>query len=302
MNLLITGAYCCTEDELNRISSIGYKLHYMKDEHGDLPIDPSLVDCVICNGLFAAHHIEKFSNLKFIQLTSAGLDRVPMKYIEKHKIKVFNARGVYSVPMAEFAISGILDLYKRKFDFYERQKAHIWNKIRNLQELFHKTVCIIGCGSVGQECAKRLKAFDCRIIGIDIKPFDSPVFDKMKNLNEIKSILPISDIVILSLPLTDLTNHLFNDNVFRLMKKNSIIVNISRGAIIDENSLVSSLKGHLYGAVLDVFEEEPLDSNSVLWDMDNVIITPHNSFVSADNCERLNAEIFKNLTDAYSNE
>ena len=99
--------------------------------------------------LFLSHPIEKFTNLRYIQLTSAGFDRVPMEYVKVHNIEIRNARGVYSIPMAEFALCGVLQLYKQSRFFMENQKARTWEKHRRLLELSGKTVCIIGCGSVG---------------------------------------------------------------------------------------------------------------------------------------------------------
>lgn len=112
--------------------------------------------------------IEKFKNLRYIQLTSAGYDRVPLDYVKEHQIEIHNARGVYSIPMAEFAISGVLQLYKQARFFDNNQKNHQWIKHRGLLELNEKTVCIVGCGSVGTECAKHFAAFGCQVVGIDL--------------------------------------------------------------------------------------------------------------------------------------
>ena len=118
MNLLITGAFNCTQEQLDKISEIDNKVIFHKMECDDLPCSYDWVEGVICNGLFLHHSIKKFSNLKYIQLTSAGYDRVDMNYIKEHNIQTFNARGVYSVPMAEFALGGVLNLYKQsRFSF-----------------------------------------------------------------------------------------------------------------------------------------------------------------------------------------
>ena len=299
MNLLITGAWNNATEKISELGNLGHNTCFMQFEKDKLPCDYEWVEGVICNGLFLYHDIEKFNNLKFIQLTSAGLDRVPLDYIKAHNIKIFNARGVYSVPMAEFAISGILDFYKKKKVFFDNQKEHIWQKRRDLLELSGRTVCILGCGSVGSECAKRLKAFDCKIIGVDIVVKDFDYFDKVYGFEGIKSALSVSDIVILTLPLTEETQNMFNDELFSAVKDNSLLVNIARGGIIDTKALIKALSGKLMGAVLDVFEDEPLEVSSRLWNMDNVIITPHNSFVSDKNNVRLAKIIFDNLNNGF---
>ena len=295
MKLLVTGAWNCSETQLDEIRRLGHEIVFMQQEKDDLPCDYGSVEGVICNGLFLYHDIAKFTSLRFIQLTSAGYDRVPMEYIEEHNIKIFNAKGVYSVPMAEFALSGVLQLYKQAKFFNENQKQRKWEKKRDLIELSGKTVLIVGCGSVGTECAKRFKAFDCNAFGVDIKPYQSEVFEKISGLSDLDSRLSDADVVVLTLPLTNETKHLFNANRFERMKTGAVLVNIARGAIVDENALINALEDKLFGAVLDVFEEEPLDTDSEMWDKENVILTPHNSFVGDGNNKRLFDVIVNNL-------
>ena len=299
MNILITGAWNCNEDELQIIRNLGHTIVFFQDERADCDFDVKMFDGIICNSFFLYHDITLFINLSYIQTTSAGLDRIPLDYCNNNNIKVFNAKDVYSIPMAEFAISGILDLYKRKQHFFISQSQHKWEKDRNLFELNDKTILILGCGSVGTECAKRIKAFGCTVYGIDIINKESVYFDSIFSLEKLDTILPLADIVLISLPLTDKTKSLFNKQRFGIMKRNSIIVNISRGEIIDSNSLYISVQtGALFGAVLDVFENEPLDVNSPLWSLNNVIITPHNSYASVSNAQRLFKVIIKNLLSA----
>ena len=113
MNLLITGAWTGAKDYIEQIENEGHAVVFLQYEKDDLPCAYEWVEGVICNGLFLTHSIEKFVNLKYIQLTSAGFDRVPMEYVAEHNIEIHNARGVYSIPMAEFAVAGVLQLYKK---------------------------------------------------------------------------------------------------------------------------------------------------------------------------------------------
>lgn len=294
MRLLVTGAFKATKEQLNQIESLGHEIIFMQNEQGELPCDAKEIEGTICNGLFLYHPIEDFVNLKYIQLTSAGLDRVPMEYVNEHKIEIYNARGVYSIPMAEFAISGVLQLLKKSRFFYDNQKKHIWEKNRELQELTNKKVLIVGCGSVGFECAKRFKAFDCEIIGIDPYVNKGDYFDSIYAMDELDKQLELTDIVVLTLPLIDDTKHLFSKDELLKIKEGSILVNIARGAIIDTNALIEVVD-HFGGLVLDVFEDEPLSEDSPLWSYDKVIITPHNSFVGENNNERLFNVIKNNL-------
>ena len=299
MNLLVTGAWGEGSKRIPDLEALGHNVSFMQFEKERLPCEYEWVEGIICNGIFLYHDIEKFTNLKYIQLTSAGFDRVPIDYITSNNIELHNARGVYSVPMAEFAVSGILNFYKKNRVFFENQNKHLWEKQRDLLELSGKTVCIIGCGSVGGECAKRLKAFDCKVIGVDLVVKDFDYFDKVYGLVDVKSAVSVSDIVILTLPLTQETRNMFNHKLFSVFKDNTLLVNIARGGIVNTDALLKALSTKLMGAVLDVFEDEPLELSSPLWDMDNVIITPHNSFVSNKNNERLSEIIFDNLKNGF---
>ena len=295
MKLLVTGAWKCTQEQLNEIEDMGHSVVFMQNEKDRLPCLYEEVEGVICNGLFLHHSIEKFTSLRYIQLTSAGFDRVPMDYVQAHKIEIYSARGVYSIPMAEFAISGVLQLYKQSRFFLERQKEHLWEKYRGLLELYGKTVCIVGCGNVGTECAKRFQAFGCRVLGVDLYPREDIAYEKIYSLLDLDNCLPQADVVILTLPLTEETRHMINEARFDAMKDKSVLVNIARGAVIDEQALLKVLDEKLLGAVLDVFEGEPLSTENPLWKRENVIVTPHNSFVGDGNGNRLYQVIYKNL-------
>ena len=294
MNLLVTGAWQCTEEQLNELRRMGHEVCFMQYEKDDLPCDYAWVEGVICNGLFLSHPIEKFINLKYIQLTSAGFDRVPMDYVKAHNIEIHNAKGVYSIPMAEYAVCGVLQLYKQSRFFYDNQKQNKWEKRRGLLELNGKTVCIVGCGSVGTECAKRFGAFGCEVIGVDLYPRKDENYSEMYPLDDLNNELPKADIIVLTLPLTDESQHLMNHERLAILKNTAVLVNIARGAVVDTDALIERLP-NLGGAVLDVFEDEPLAENSALWDMENVIVTPHNSFVGEENKDRIDEVILSNI-------
>ena len=294
MNLLITGAWRGAKEQIPILSSYGHSITFMQNEADALPRPPEWVDGVICNGLFLSHKIERFINLKYIQLTSAGFDRMPMDYIESHGIEIHNARGVYSIPMAEFAICGVLQLYKQSCFFAQNQNNCRWEKKRGLLELYGKTVCIVGCGSVGTECAKRFSAFGCTVVGVDLYFQQNVQYREIYSLECLNTVLPTADVVVLTVPLTEKTYHMIGREQLSLLKGNAVLVNIARGAVIDTEALIEALP-HIGGAVLDVFEEEPLAADSSLWNTENVIITPHNSYVSDGNNLRLCTLILNNL-------
>jgi len=294
MNLLITGAWQQASEYVQSIREMGHVVMFLQNESDELPCTYEWVEGVIGNGLFLMHPMEKFVNLKYIQLTSAGYDRVPIEYIENHNIEIFNARGVYSIPMAEYVVAVILNIYKHLDCFYQNQHKHIWEKRRDLEELSVKRVCILGCGSVGTECAKRLKSFGCKTIGIDIIDVQNKYFDEIHLMSEMSSVIENADVVVITLPLTEETRHLFDAAMFSKLKDNCVLINIARGKIIDTEALIKNAY-RMKAVVLDVFEEEPLCENNVLWDLKNVFITPHNSFVGDKNGIRLSKLIIENL-------
>jgi phosphoglycerate dehydrogenase-like enzyme len=296
MNLLITGAWADAKTHPRAIEDQGHSVAFIQMENDELPCAPEWVEGVVCNGLFLYHPITDFPNLRFIQLTSAGFDRVPMDYVQSHGIEIHNARGVYSAPMAEFAVGSVLQIYKQFPFFRENQKAHRWEKRRDLRELTGKTVVILGCGSVGTECAKRFRVFACKLIGVDIYPRQDERFDEILPLTALDETLPAADVLILTVPLTDETRGLINAARLAAMKPDAVLVNISRGAVIDEPALLARLRTTpAFTAALDVFEEEPIAPNSPLWTFPNVYITPHNCFSGENNSLRLNKLIVNRI-------
>lgn len=293
MNVLVTGAFQLNSEELAALKAAGHQVCVHPDERA--PVEhPERYEAVVCNGLFLHNPIENFTGLRLIQLTSAGLDRVPLDYIRAHGIELHNAAGVYSVPMAEFAVCGILQLYKQSRFFAENQTRHKWEKHRGLPELSGKRVCILGCGDVGREIAKRLRAFGCRITGVNRTVRELPDFERVLPLEKLADAASVCDILVCCIALTPETRSIVSEEIFGRLHDGAIFVNVARGALADEAALTKWLQSG-GRAVLDVFEEEPLPESSPLWDMENVILTPHNSFVGDGNRERLWVKIKENL-------
>lgn len=285
MNILMTGAFQLNSGEREQLEAAGHKVFVHGDERA--PVDcPERYEAAVCNGLFLYNPIENFTNLRLIQLTSAGLDRVPLDYIRAHGIELHNAAGVYSVPMAEFAVCGILQLYKQSRFFAENQIQRKWEKHRGLLELSVKRVCILGCGDVGREIAKRLKAFGCHITGVNRTVRVLPDFDEVLPLDKLPDAAAVCDILICCIALTPETHGIVSKEIFDHLPAGAVFVNVARGALADEATLTKWLQNG-GRAVLDVFEEEPLPETSPLWDMENVLLTPHNSFVGEGNRARL---------------
>lgn len=297
MNLLITGAWQNAAQHFNKLNRLRHCIKFMQWEEAPLPCTPEWVEGVICNGLFLHHDITLFPNLRYIQLTSAGYDRVDMEYVRAQGITIHNAGDTYAIPMAEHALCGVLMLYRQMPKFLTNQHLKLWSKERFLPELSGKHVLILGCGAVGQACARRFAAMGCTVTGIARTSRFITGFESVHTLTSLPALLPAADVVILAVPDTPATKQLFNAETFEQMNPSSILVNIARGELVDETALVTALNdGQLAGAVLDVFAQEPLNPNSPLWEMPNVILTPHNSFVGEGNVKRLAEIVITNLT------
>jgi phosphoglycerate dehydrogenase-like enzyme len=295
MKILLTGAFSHGREQLDQIRSLGYEITFLQDEREEVS-EASEYEVIVCNQLFLFHDIHKFEKLKWIQLTSAGFDKVPLEYINQNGIQLMNARDVYSVPMAEWVVLKILECYKKSHEFYRLQENHIWQKQREILELNGKTAVIIGIGNAGKEVAKKLKSFGVHIIGVTRTKTDSSLLDENVGIEQLDEVLPKGDIIVLTVAYNEETRHLINQNSIAHMKKNSVLVNVSRGAIIEEAALLHAvLAGKFLGVALDVFENEPLDVQSPLWDCENVSVTPHNSYASDQIQERLSALIIENL-------
>lgn len=296
MNLLLTGCFNYSEQQLGALQSLGYSVYFLQQEKDPLPISASEVDATVCNGLFLSHNIDDFSKLKFIQLTSAGFDRVPVDNIKKKNIQLYNARGVYSTPMAEWALFRVLEFYKQGFFFKQEQNAKRWTKHRGLREIAGTKVAVVGAGNVGQEVAKRFQAMGADTSGFDIHTNQTPFFDHMYLTENLGEYVKYFDIVIITAPLLPSTKGIISRSVLSSMKEGAVLVNIARGGLIDESALCDVLaqRKDIYAA-LDVFEEEPLSKDSKLWEYENVAISPHNSFVSNGNSARMFDLMYSNL-------
>lgn len=291
MKTLVTGALQATSEELKRLEELGLEITFHQNERDEVK-NPEQFEVAICNGLFLYNDIEKFTSLKYIQLTSAGTDRVQTDYVREHGIVLKNAAGVYAAPMAEWTLMRLLELYKNADKLFANRG---WNKDRTWRELGGKTACIVGFGAYGVEVAKRLKAFDVHVCVVNRSIKESPFADEFYTMDKLNEVLAKSDIVIMAIALTDETKHLMNAERFVAMKDGAVFINATRGGLVDEAALVEALENKLAGAALDVFEAEPLSDDSRLWQTQNLLLSPHNSFVGDNNHARLMSVVMRNV-------
>ena len=215
--------------------------------------------------------------LEWIQMTWAGTDFYTMRSGFPEGVRLINATGAFGPCIAEYMIGAILNLYRRFPVYHSWQRQGIWKKERMVETLEGKTVLVLGAGDIGCQFARRMKAFDTRVIGVrrTMRPYPD-YFDEMDTMDHLDELLSRADIVACSLPNTSATEGLFDEARLLSMKPGSLLVNVGRGNLIRMDDLDRVLQtGHLYGAILDVTDPEPLPSDNPLWYRDNVIITPH---------------------------
>ena len=239
-------------------------------------------------------------NLKYIQLGSTGFDQVPIDKMMNRNIILCNNKGGYSIPIAEWIVSVILQIYKNTKAFYNKQNERQWLCDYGVSEIYGKRIGFLGTGTLALESAKRLKAFGVEIWGCNTDGRDIKYFDKCFSTGDMDEVFKNCDIVISTIPSTKETYKLIDKSKFQLMKDESSFINVGRGKVVDEDDLMEY--AHKFrGIALDVFQEEPLCEESSLWNLDNIIITPHNSWVSEQNSLRSFNLFYNNLKKYISN-
>ena len=297
MKILVTGSLGANENDIRAIEALGHEVTLHPDER--VPADhPEQYEGMIGNSLLYYTGHEGFTSLRYLQITSAGLDRIPLDWVRERGIKLCNAEGVYSGPMAEWTVMRILELLRRVPQDFRMQLAGKYKRDFEWQELAGKKVFLAGFGAYGREIAKRLKPFGTELTVFNRSRKEDPNVDAFLPLSELKERLPEADILVLAVGLAAETRHLIDADAFARMKRGALLVNASRGPVVDEAALITALTdGTLAGAALDVFETEPLPADSPLWKLENVLLSAHNSYFGNNNHRRMMELVLKNLRE-----
>lgn len=217
-------------------------------------------------------------NVKWVHSLSAGMDSLLFPELIDSDVTVTNARGVYKRSLAEFAVLGVLYFYKRVRRLVDSQRAHQWDQFF-VESMDGRTMGIVGYGEIGRECALLAHGLGMRIVACRRRPEkngEDAILDKAYPLDALNEMLAECDVVTAAAPLTKDTKHMLGDAQFRAMKSSAILINVGRGPVVDERALIAALQEkRIAGAALDVFEQEPLPSDHVFFDMENVLLSPH---------------------------
>ncbi|MEP6716008.1 MAG: D-2-hydroxyacid dehydrogenase [Terriglobia bacterium] len=218
--------------------------------------------------------------LEWIQTRSVGLDSLLCPELIANPILLTNGRGTFSQSLGEFVITGALYFAKDLPRMLKAKAERRWD-VFDVHELSAQTMGIVGHGDIGRASARRAKAFGMRVLALrrDINPRagDEDV-DRVYATKDLHEMLPECDYVVAAAPLTPATKHMLSKAEFSRMKPGAIVINVGRGPVVDEAALIEALRDKtIRGAVLDVFEVEPLPAESPLWDMENVLISAHSA-------------------------
>lgn len=216
----------------------------------------------------------EFTNLKWVHVMSAGVDEIPEEIFDT--AIVTNSTGIHKIPMTEFAIGLIMQYYKNFAELNDAQKDSKWLSYSGSQELYGKEAHILGTGSIGNHLAKALKIFGVHTVGYNTNGRSIEGFDKTFPLNELNTHIGEADMLINILPSTHDTTEFLQTPTFKVMKNEAIFLNIGRGTVIADDVLLEVLEQKYIAHILsDVFNEEPLPTNSPLYNFKNLTITPH---------------------------
>nr|WP_319488464.1 D-2-hydroxyacid dehydrogenase [uncultured Caproiciproducens sp.] len=234
-------------------------------------------DAHIIIGNPPADYVKDSPNLEWLHCNSAGVDAYLKDGVLPKGTALTNSTGAYGLAVSEHMLAMLLEIIKQLHTYRDAQHQHIWRSQGKVKSIFNSTVLVLGMGDIGGEFAKKVKALGAYVIGVRRTHAEKPDYaDELHLTQELDSLLPRADIIALSLPETKDTYQLFSRERLALVKEEAVLLNVGRGTVIDTDALCDALEsGHLFGAGLDVTDPEPLPENHRIWDIPNVVITPH---------------------------
>jgi Phosphoglycerate dehydrogenase and related dehydrogenases len=271
-----------------------FEVRTQADLHGRL----GEIDMLLVSGLWDNNMLAAAPRLRFIQAISSGVENFDLGALAQRGVALANGRGVNARAVAEHAMALTLSLTRQLHLARDRQSAGLWRDLigsrdQRETELGGKTMLVVGAGTIGTTLGRIARqGFGMRTIGLRRQPSTSDAFDAVVTRSGLTSALGTADIVVLTAPLTPETRGMIGQAEFGAMRPDAILVNVGRGGLIDERALLATLRaGNLRGVGLDCFEQEPLGTNSPLWGIPRVVITPHTAGESSRYEDRI-ADLF----------
>jgi phosphoglycerate dehydrogenase-like enzyme len=255
----------------------------------------SLVDAdALLTWTMRAENLQSAKKLRWIHSPAAAVHAVLIPEVVASDITVTNARSVHGPVVAEHAMAVICALAKRLHIARDAQRRRewfqqkLWDTTPRPRELAGATLVLVGLGAIGENIARAAHAIGMHVIGVREHPTrGSRSVERVVGFDRLDSVLPSADFVVLAAPVTDKTRGLFDAIRLAMMKPSAYLVNVARGTLVDHSALAAALREkRLAGAALDVFDDEPLPSDSPLWDVDELLITPHSAALSENLWQR----------------
>jgi len=233
---------------------------------------------------------KRMPKLEWVQALAAGVESYIQNAEQFKRIPVCRITGAFGKYMAEYVLAYVLYFCQNIPRVLKAQREKKWDPFR-MEFIHQKTLGVMGLGHIGKEVAQKARAAGMRVVSWDMARADAPYVERQFGSREMRDFLKETDFVVLTLPATPATKNLAGRDFFKAMKKTAYLINICRGAIVDENTLVEALRsGQIAGAVIDAMKEEPLPKESPLWDCPNLIVTAH---ISGPSLPEDMVEIFK---------
>lgn len=288
-----------SEEETGQIKSAGNNIELLMLADSK-ELKAHVADAEVILGTIDASLLSQAKKLKWVQVFGAGVENMSMELIE-HPCQLTNMQRIYAPVIAESAIGLLLSLTRGLAqESIPAFKEHTWKQADNvaLDDLYGKTIGIVGMGGIGSETARRLHyGFNMRVLATDAKALPKPEFvAELHDPAYLMKMVPQVDVLMSAAPLTKQTKLMFNEQVFSKMKPTAYFINVSRGGLVDQQALVKALKDkRIRGAGLDVTTPEPLPADHPLWTCSNVVITPHNSGMAPSRQLRAIALVCENV-------
>ena len=292
LNILLT---IDLEDSLiEEIRAVSDEVTVIQPENRDRILDVISEIDIVFGGISPPSLFERAARLRWVQCPAAGVDGTLTPQLAASEVILTSAKGYVGVHLAEHAMALLLALTRgigravRSADWAQK-----W-PIRNASwELLGRTMGIVGLGGTGRDLATRASAFGMRLVAVDPEPVETPeCIEACWSMDRFDDLLEQSDVVAICAPLTPETEGMFDRDAFRRMQPHALLINVTRGRIVNEDALLEALReGWIGGAGLDVTPVEPLPSDHPLWKMDNVVITPHTAGASPER-DRRTTELF----------
>lgn len=216
-------------------------------------------------------------NLRWLQICSAGVEQYVRPGVLPAQVQLTNATGAYGLAISEYMMGVMLSIQKKLHLYRDAQQHRVWQSLGQVRSVYQSTVLVVGLGDIGSEFAARCRAMGAHVIGLRRRLAITPnCVDEVYLTEDLDKVLPLADVVALTLPITPQTIGILSRERIDAMKQDAILLNVGRGTLIDTKALCDALaRGHLMGAALDVTDPEPLPKDHPLWRFEQVILTPH---------------------------